>query len=175
MVLENLATNSISPIGSILIGPVVELPGPKWIPFLFRILPPFAINWLKPVMRRGIRTKLVDAEKEPEQVEDYTNALNAADGSKLREWTLKNINKYNSWRILSKIDNRIILVGTSTDKTHSSETAVEISQALSNSTLVRLESNKAAHDLAFVEIAFKFIEELSNKGPKITENTIPVK
>lgn len=169
LVLENLARKSISPIGSILIGPMAEMYSPRWILVLLKILPPFTVKWFKPLIRWGIRTKMVDAEKEPEQLEDYINSINVADCSKLRKWILDNANKYNCLDILPKINTRIILVGTSTDMTHDCTIAVDIAHRLINCTYIELRSNKAAHDLAFVEIAFEFIKELAGIGPKLTD------
>jgi len=163
MVLECLATKSISPIGSIFIGPVIEINTPRWIPALLRVLPPFAVNWLKPLMRWGIRNKMVDSEKEPEQLREYINSINKADPAKLKKWFLINSNKYDCWHILSKIKNRIIIIGTSTDMTHKNDMAEKASNKLLNSTYVELRSNKAAHDLAFVEVTMKFMKELAKK------------
>ncbi|NHJ39418.1 MAG: hypothetical protein FK731_05240 [Asgard group archaeon] len=172
LVLENLARKSISPIGSMLIGPMTEMLSPKWIPMLLKILPPFAVNWLKPLMRWGIRNKMVDAEKEPEQVEDYIKSINAANCLKLKKWLLHNANKYNCTDILHTINNRLILIGTTSDLTHDCKIAFDIANKLTNCTYIELRSNKAAHDLAFVELAFEFIKELAGTGPKLT-NRIP--
>ncbi|NHK30804.1 MAG: lysophospholipase [Asgard group archaeon] len=169
MVLENLAKKSISPIGAMLIGPMTEMKSPKWIPALLKILPPFVVNWFKPLMKWGIRNKMVDKEKEPEQVDEYIKSINAADCLKLKKWMLHNANKYNCTDILKKINDRIILIGTTSDLTHDCKIAINIAHKLINCTYIELRSNKAAHDLAFVDLAYKFIKELAGSGPKLTE------
>ena len=84
-VIENLATKTLTPIGSILLSPGVELIFPKWAPILLRFMPAFGINLMKPYVRWHIRNKTVDIEKEPDQAREYIRSVNEADVKKLRK------------------------------------------------------------------------------------------
>lgn len=169
MVLENLAKNTISPIGSILISPGVEVIFPKWTTILIPIVPAFGITMLKPFVRWYLRSKTVDSEKEPEQAKQYIRSVNEADVKKMKKCIVKNANKYNGWDILQKIKDRIILVGATTDKAHKSDFSFKVANALSNCTFVDLGTNKAAHDSPLVKLTIDFIKELTNTGPKLEE------
>ncbi len=172
-VLENLASKGLTPIGSILLSPGVEIIFPKLSPALLRILPPFVINLLKPFIRWHLRNKTVDSKKEPKQARDYIRAVNEADVPKMRKMILKNANRYNGWALLPKIKNRIILIGASTDKTHKSDFSLKVSTALVNCTFVDLGTNKAAHDTPIVDLTKEFMKELNNSGPQVKERILP--
>ncbi|HUT80286.1 MAG TPA: hypothetical protein VMZ29_03710 [Candidatus Bathyarchaeia archaeon] len=169
LILENLAAKTLRPIGSILISPGVEVIFPKAVPKILHIMPAFVFTIMKPYIRWHLKHRTVDAEKEPEQLKQYTRAILEADFKKMRKVVIRNANKYNGWHLLPKIMNRIILIGASTDKAHSSEFSRKVSNALSNCTYVDLGTNKAAHDTPLVKLAEEFIKELTNTGPKITE------
>jgi hypothetical protein len=171
MIIENLAFKRITPIGSILISPGVEIIFPKLAPLLLRILPPFAIKMIKPLIKRGIKKRAADAEKEPVQAAAYIRSIEEADVRKMRKCIIKNANRYNGWDLLTKINDRIILIGASTDKSHSSDFSAKVAKSLSNCTYIDLGTNRAAHDTPLVELTLKFAQELISKGPKITENT----
>ncbi|MBN1328309.1 MAG: hypothetical protein JXA54_02435 [Candidatus Heimdallarchaeota archaeon] len=169
LIIENLAAKALTPIGSILISPGVEIIFPKAIVNLLRILPAFAITMFKPYIKWHLKHKAVDAEKEPEQLKQYTRSITEADFKKMKKVIIKNANRYNGWEHLPKLKDRILLIGASTDKTHSSEFSRKVSNALGNCTFVDLGTNKAAHDTPLVKLTEEFIKELTNKGPKITE------
>ena len=67
---------------------------------------------------------------------------------KLKKWFLHNANKYNCTDILETVNERIILIGTTSDMTHDCKIAFNIASKLINCTYIELRSNKAAHDLA---------------------------
>ncbi len=172
MIIENLATNELSPIGSILIGPGVKVHFPKWVPIFLHVFPAFGMRMLKPLIRWYLRTFTVDAKKEPKQAKQYTRSVNEADMPKLRKWIIKNANKYNGWHLLPKIEDRIILIAASTDKVHKSDFSAKVSEALSNCTYVDLGTNEAAHDTPLVELAIEFTNELQGIGPKVVERDL---
>ncbi|NHJ06070.1 MAG: hypothetical protein EAX90_14685 [Candidatus Heimdallarchaeota archaeon] len=172
MILENLAKKAISPIGSILISPGVEVIFPKWSTILIPLVPAFGISMLKPLVRWYLRNKTVDSEKEPEQAKQYIRSVNEADVKKMKKCIVKNANKYDGWDILPKIQDRIILVGATTDKAHRSDFSFRVANALTNCTFVDLGTNKAAHDTPLVELTKDFIKELTNTGPKLEEKII---
>ena len=169
MVLENLAKKTISPIGSILISPGVEVIFPKWSTILIPIVPAFGITMLKPFVRWYLRNKTVDSEKEPEQAKQYIRSVNEADVKKMKKCIVKNANKYDGWDLLPEIKDRIILVGATTDKAHKSDFSFRVANALTNCTFVDLGTNKAAHDTPLVKLTTDFIKELTNTGPKLEE------
>ncbi|NHJ46933.1 MAG: hypothetical protein FK733_04015 [Asgard group archaeon] len=171
MILENLAAKRISPIGSILVSPGVEVPFPRYVLLLLRILPVFVINWIKPIIKRFVRKRAADAEKEPIQAAAYVRSVEEADVRKMKKCILKNARKYNGWDLLPKIKDRIILIGATTDKSHSSDFSANVAKSLSNSTYIDLGTNRAAHDTPLVELSVKFVQELVEKGPKITKDT----
>lgn len=172
MILENLALKAISPKGSILISPGVEVIFPKWATILIPIMPAFGIAMLKPLVRWYLRNKTVDADKEPEQAKLYIRSVNEADIKKMKKCIVKNANKYDGWDILPKVKDRIVLVGATTDKAHKSDFSFKVAKALTNCTFVDLGTNKAAHDSPLVELTKEFIKELTNTGPKLEEKIL---
>ena len=164
LILESLAVKLISPLGSIIIGPGIEIPIKKLAPIIIRLIPIFVVYLLKPFIRWYIRTRLVDFEKEPQQAAAYIRAVEEADIRKMKKWILANANKYNGWNNLPNISNRIILIGASTDKAHSSDISEKVASALPNCAYVDLGTNKAAHDTPLVNFTREFMKELSNKG-----------
>ena len=172
-VIENLASKTLTPIGSILLSPGVELIFPKWAPILLRFMPAFRINLMKPYVRWHIRNKTVDAEKEPDQAREYIRSVNEADVKKLRKIIIKNANRYNGWHLLPKIKDRIILIGASSDKAHAEEFSKKVSTQLVNCTYFDLGTNKAAHDTPLVKLTIEFMKELSGTGPRIKEIKLP--
>ncbi|MHA1557222.1 MAG: hypothetical protein ACTSPM_09855 [Candidatus Heimdallarchaeota archaeon] len=172
-VIENLASKGLTPVGSILLSPGVEIIFPKWSIPLLHVLPSFGITLLKPFIRWHLRSKTVDSEKEPQQAKAYIRAVNEADVRKMRKMILKNANRYNGWPLLSKIKDRIILIGASTDKTHKSDFSKRVSEALVNCTYVDLGTNTAAHDTPLVDLTKEFMKELNGSGPKVKERILP--
>lgn len=160
MVLENLAVKGISPKGSVLVSPAVELHFPWFVRPLLRILPPLVLRMLKPYIRWHLQNKTVDAEKEPQQLAEYTRSVNEADFRKMRRCLLRNANRYNGWSVLPKVNDKIILVGASSDKAHKSDFSAKVSEALKNCKYIDLGTNKAAHDTPLVQLAKDFISDL---------------
>ncbi|NHK30805.1 MAG: alpha/beta hydrolase [Asgard group archaeon] len=160
IILESLAAKSISPLGSIIIGPGIEIPIKKIARFAMRLIPAFVVYLLKPFIRWYIRTRLVDFEKEPQQATAYIRAVEEADVRKMKKWLLANANRYSGWNNLPNIHNRIVLIGASTDKAHSTDISEKVANALQNCTYVDLGTNKAAHDTPLVDFTKEFIKEL---------------
>ncbi|MGC9780394.1 MAG: hypothetical protein HZR80_14195 [Candidatus Heimdallarchaeota archaeon] len=167
-ILENLATQTITPLGSVLVGPGVEFHYPRWLIFMFKITPIFFIRMVKPLLLFLLGYIWVDRKREPEQSEAYMRSIGEANPRKLRE-VIFDMAKYNSWDLLPKINQRLILVGASLDKVHEADFALRVANTLLNCTFVDLGSSKAAHDTPVVELTREFIKELTGEGPKIKE------
>ncbi len=166
VVLENLANNSVRSAGDILISPGVEMPFPKWVVLLLRVIPPFVIILMKPFTRWLIGNVYVNKKKEPLQSQAYQRSIGEADPKKLRKSVL-NLAKYSGWDILPKIKNRVILIGATHDKVHASQLSYKIASNLVNCSFVDLETNKAAHDTPLVDLTKKFMKELTGTGQRI--------
>jgi len=165
-VLENHAQKTMTPKGSILISPGVEFHFPRWVLIVLRLFPPFVIQIMKPFIRWLLGDVRVDKKNEPEQSAQYKRAITEANPRKMKKCILA-IAHYNGWEILPKIQDRMILIGATKDKVHESDFAHSIAKALVNCSFIDLGTNKAAHDTPLVQLAGKFIQELTGTGPKL--------
>ncbi|NPE07209.1 MAG: hypothetical protein GNW80_02915 [Asgard group archaeon] len=170
-VLENHAQKTMTPLGSILVSPGVEFHFPRWVLFVLRIVPPFVIQMLKPLISWLVGDVRVDKKNEPEQSAQYKRSLKEADPRKMRK-NILSIAHYNGWDILPKIKDRLILIGATLDTVHESDFAHNVAKALTNCSFIDLGTNKAAHDTPLVELTGKFMQELAGTGPKLVSELI---
>jgi pimeloyl-ACP methyl ester carboxylesterase len=144
-IVEFLLMHKLSPNATALIAPNPELKLPKGLMHgLVSWFPPALYAPIKAIAKWYLRSFRLDPVKEPEQYEKYASTLDAADPYKLKPNAMAMLD-YHVWDRLAAVQNKVLIVGASSDKLHGLDNLLRMTSLMPNATLVSMESNKATH------------------------------
>ena len=158
-ILETYQRMKVKPLCFALLGPNAEYRMPLWGRILIRIF------WIKlyPGFKQFVKWYLknfrLDIEHDREQFEKYSNALDAADPSKLKPGAIA-LSKYKVWNILPDIDLPVLIVGATKDLLHEPKNLIKMDEMLPNSTWLDMETNTKAHGVEMVAELRKYLDQL---------------
>ncbi|MHA1520096.1 MAG: hypothetical protein ACTSRK_07920 [Promethearchaeota archaeon] len=135
-----------------LIGPQLHFPLPWYARFLIPISPHWLLGVFRPILRMWVR--LFKAEDKV-QASKYIRVINEADSKK---W--KKVGKAIAFEkfdhVFPLIEQRVHVVGQTTDKMHKASDAIQIAQLIPKSTYITMESNAETHSGSMVQKIIQF-------------------
>ena len=156
VILDSISKNKVSPTLSILIGPNAEFNIPSLWLMIARLTPPFFFYILRPIIKWYMKKKYLDMNSDPKQYYKYAKSLDQASPSRLRRSAL-NFSSYKIWDQLNKINQKVLILAGSKDIMHDYKNTLRISEKLSNSELIDMETNNKTHSKEMVSKIRKFI------------------
>jgi len=156
VILDSISKNKVNPTLSILIGPNAEFNIPSLWLMIARLTPPFFFYILRPIIKWYMKKKYLDMNSDPKQYYKYAKSLDQASPSRLRRSAL-NFSSYKIWDQLNKINQKVLILAGSKDIMHDYKNTLRISEKLSNSELIDMETNNKTHSKEMVSKIRKFI------------------
>ena len=158
VILDSISKNKVNPTLSILIGPNAEFNIPSLWLMIARLTPPFFFYILRPIIKWYMKKKYLDMNSDPKQYYKYAKSLDQASPSRLRRSAL-NFSSYKIWDQLNKINQKVLILAGSKDIMHDYKNTLRISEKLSNSELIDMETNNKTHSK---EMVFKIREFINS-------------
>ena len=149
VILDSISKNKVNPTLSILIGPNAEFNIPSLWLMIARLTPPFFFYILRPIIKWYMKKKYLDMNSDPKQYYKYAKSLDQASPSRLRRSAL-NFSSYKIWDQLNKINQKVLILAGSKDIMHDYKNTLRISEKLSNSELIDMETNNKTHSKEMV-------------------------
>ena len=156
VILDSISKNKVNPTLSILIGPNAEFNIPSLWLMIARLTPPLFFYILRPIIKWYMKKKYLDMNSDPKQYYKYAKSLDQASPSRLRRSAL-NFSSYKIWDQLNKINQKVLILAGSKDIMHDYKNTLRISEKLSNSELIDMETNNKTHSKEMVSKIRKFI------------------
>jgi len=156
VILDSISKNKVNPTLSILIGPNAEFNIPSLWLMIARLTPPFFFYILRPIIKWYMKKKYLDMNSDPKQYYKYAKSLDQASPSRLRRSAL-NFSSYKIWDQLNKINQKVLILAGSKDIMHDYKNTLRISEKLSNSELIDMETNNKTHSKEMVSKIRDFV------------------
>ncbi|MBM4272393.1 MAG: hypothetical protein FJ139_09625 [Deltaproteobacteria bacterium] len=141
-----------------MIGPNSDFKAPWFIKGLL-FLPADAYHLVKYLVLWYVKTFLVDAVKEPEQMQRYRDTLLNANPHRLKK-TAKSAIGYTIWQYLETVTTPVAVTLASTDKLHTERNIYRLTENLPRATIIRCESNKYMHSAAMAGDFERYVASL---------------
>jgi pimeloyl-ACP methyl ester carboxylesterase len=161
VVMEALSAIPAQPAGVMLVGPSVSFGFPDWSLRLAKFAAPY-YRFIKPLLKGYIRFFHVNHKEDPEMHQIQKRVLDAADPYKLCATVLA-ISGYSLIERLVSFHIPLLIVGASKDIFHNHDDALRLSEAISHSSYVDLETNQRNHSSEVVDLLKDFFPERSAK------------
>jgi pimeloyl-ACP methyl ester carboxylesterase len=156
-IVEQQLMEGRKPLCTVLIAPVAEFRYPAVLGSIIPALPPSLYLAIKPIVKWYLRNFRLDAKKEPEQMQKYSNTLDAADPYKLKPNAIA-IRNYAVWDKLPGVRTPTLIVGATTDTLHGTNYLTRMTELLPRAAYRELESNKETHSEKAGELIAGFLD-----------------
>jgi pimeloyl-ACP methyl ester carboxylesterase len=129
-----------------MIGPNSDFRAPWFIKGIL-LLPAGTYHLVKHFVLWYLKNFMVDAVREPEQMQRYRDTLLSADPHRLKK-TAQSAIGYTIWRDLETVAVPVAVTLASTDKLHTGHNIQQLTGSLPRATIIRCESNRYMHSAA---------------------------
>lgn len=144
--IEALKHSRLQALAGFMIGPNSDFNAPLFIKGLL-FMPAHAYHLIKYPVLWYLKTFLVNALKEPEQMRRYRDTLLTANPHRLKK-TAQSAIGYTIWQDLETVAVPVAVTLASTDKLHAEQNIQRLNKSLPRATIMRCESNKYMHSAA---------------------------
>jgi pimeloyl-ACP methyl ester carboxylesterase len=157
--IEALKHSRLRARGGFMIGPNTDFKAPWFIKGLL-FLPADTYHLIKYFVLWYIENFMVDAVREPEQMQRYRDSLLTANPHRLKK-TAKSAIGYTIWQDLETVTVPVAVTLSSTDKLHAEQNIRQLTMRLPRATIIRCESNKYMHSAAMAGDFERYIAGLA--------------
>ncbi len=144
--IEALKHGRLRALAGFMIGPNSDFKAPWFIKGLL-FLPADTYHLVKHFVLWYLKNFMVDAVREPEQMQRYRDTLLNADPRRLKK-TAQSAIGYTIWQDLETVTVPVAVTLASTDKLHTEQNIQQLTRSLLRATIIRCESNKYMHSAA---------------------------
>lgn len=146
------------PVSLILINPNAEFRVPTIWKIIVTLFYPPLYFLLLPAVKWYLRKYRLNVKADPKQYSKYARALDDADPRKLKK-AVSALSGYSIWNSLKYVTCPTLIIGASEDKLHEPRHLQRMANELGDVKVVDLETNKAAHGQALIELVYKYLNQ----------------
>jgi len=162
IVLEYLSHRTREPLCAMLISPLPVFRFPAVLGDILPALPPSLYLVIKKFVIWYLVNFRLDKTKEKEQVEKYTNTINAADPYKLK-YNALDLKRYSLMERLQYITTPCYIFGAKTDTLHETDTIQTMIEKMHRAKYIELASNKETHSEVVAEWMVNLLQKKEYK------------